>query len=156
MLCPQNRAARSNTRASALTAPRLVRLPPLLPLLMFPVQLIPEGGLPVYGDTPAPVMPTITGQEPVCRVYTDMGTVVTLPHCMDNVMQCRTDPFLKAIGKACVAADPRFVPQYPQYLDRNGNGALGPMTQVWFPSEEWPSGTGHEWDGPDGVPIDPP
>jgi hypothetical protein len=58
MLCPQNRAARSNTRASALTAPRLVRLPPLLPLLMFPVQLIPEGGLPVYGDTPAPVMPT--------------------------------------------------------------------------------------------------
>lgn len=126
-----------------------------------------------------------------------MGTVVTLPHCMDNVMQCRTDPFLKAIGKACVgkfqcssrrlsssfafhffglcfvmycaiktsgassslvlvvptaktegsvlflqtetdgvssvcstAADPRFVPQYPQYLDRKGNGALGPMTQV--------------------------
>ena len=30
------------------------------------------------------------------------------------------------------------------------------LPQVWFPSEEWPSGTGHEWDGPDGVPIDPP
>ncbi len=254
-----------------------MRLPPLL---LFPVQLIPEGGLPVFGDTPAPVMPTCkcssvcvfniqvchhlriatarvfgaamravmvwhqmsaaavlpalscalvllfdslslapvlsrrdllpsaplypsaiaaTGQEPVCRVYTDMGVVVALPHCMDNVMQCRTDPFLNAIGKACIcksqyssrglsscscisylrtvfhyalcaiktsraswslvlvvptaktecpvlfflqtetdgvsslgstAADPRFVPQYPQYLDKKGNGALGPMTQV--------------------------
>jgi len=30
------------------------------------------------------------------------------------------------------------------------------LAQVWFPSEEWPSGTGHEWDGPDGVPVDPP
>jgi hypothetical protein len=46
--------------------------------------------------------PAVSGQEPVCRVYNDMGEVVTLPHCMDNVMQCRTDPYLKAIGKNCV------------------------------------------------------
>ena len=56
----------------------------------------------------APLHPSaiaVTGQEPVCRVYTDMGTVVALPHCMDNVMQCRTDPYLKAIGKACIGKD---------------------------------------------------
>ena len=46
--------------------------------------------------------PAVSGQEPICRVYNDYGEVVTLPHCMDNVMQCRTDPYLKAIGKNCI------------------------------------------------------
>jgi len=110
------------------------------------------GGLPVFGDTPAPVMPAITGEEPTCNVFTDQGVVVTLPHCYDNVMQCRTDPYLKAIGKNCIAADPRFVPVMPPYLDKNGHGKMGPMTQVWFPSEQWPSGTGKEYNGDDGVP----
>ena len=28
------------------------------------------------------------------------------------------------------AADPRFVPTMPPYLDKNGHGRLGPMSQV--------------------------
>jgi hypothetical protein len=75
-------------------------------------------------------MSTSTGQEIVCKVYNDAGEVVTLPHCYDNVMSCRTDPYLKAIGKNCAAADPRFVPTMPPYLDKNGHGKLGPMSQV--------------------------
>merc|ERR1712216_215995 len=116
-------------------------------------ELIPVGGYPAGSGSG--IMSTSTGQEIVCKVYNDAGEVVTLPHCYDNVMSCRTDPYLKAVGKNCAAADPRFVPTMPPYLDKNGHGKLGPMSQVWFPSEQWPSGTGHEFDGPDGVPHGP-
>ena len=90
-----------------------------------------------------------------CHQYVAQPTVVTLTTCYGCHQSCRTDPYLKAIGKNCAAADPRFVPVMPAYLDKNGHGKLGPMSQVWFPSEQWPSGTGEEWNGVDNIPHGP-
>jgi hypothetical protein len=101
--------------------------------IFFLVQLIPVGGYPAGSGHG--IMSTSTGQEIVCKVYNDAGEVVTLPHCYDSVMSCRTDPYLKAIGKNCAAPDPRFVPQMPPYLDKNGHGKLGPMSQVRLMSQ---------------------